>query len=585
MHQRVSHCSRAGDIMTKSVLEHHMLPFEEYGCYFEALTQNDTSELEQLFSKVSLTEKSLLLNGWFIYKNHVPHDKTILRRMTRPLIVAAMKGSTEAVKLLLKEGADLYQRNMYEENVVHSLVTASSLDLISEKTAVFLYKWLHQTMTGELMRKLLRQENVDELRPIEMAAHLGCILLYEAIQLTPEVYVTRTIKTGVITEEWIDVTEYESNRRDREKKSPLLLFAHLETDIVKNKKHGDLLNCDIVVCWMKREMRLMQTILYSTDLMFIIGFACFFVYITQPRKTQKDIKLTFHNRSFSSSTESLYFDLGQSSENFIVGTMILHALFHVLFGLTAYIPYIKSSIILYKHNLHGRKRMMVNYDVFIFLYITSNLCFTSATIFLHCSSSEYDATVNGLIFVSCMLSVSNFLFLMQVSSVVGHYAIAFNRMLTVLCQFLVLFLVIFLPFVHVFYRMWQENGGSPNSKFSSSSMEHYYNSFIVLLNMIDMTQFKADTGDASYCLLLFIHVAYVFILPILLINFLIALLSHSVGEVMENKELIVVLQQIMLTSIPDIFLYRFLGSLRNVFLRKCFHIEDNRVYLIRYKVN
>ena len=64
---------------------------------------------------------------------------------------------------------------------------------------------------------------------------------------------------------------------------------------------------------------------------------------------------------------------------------------------------------------------------------------------------------------------------------------------------------------------------------------NFYNTFTVLLNMVDFTQYKSVVPPGDYFVLLYFHGIYVFIMPISLINFLIALLSTAVAEVMENK--------------------------------------------------
>ena len=173
---------------------------------------------------------------------------------------------------------------------------------------------------------------------------------------------------------------------------------------------------------------------------------------------------------------------------------------------------------------------------------------------------------------------------MQISSIFGHFAIAFNRMMIVLCQFCVLFVIMFLPFVHIFFRLLRGSSGCPNQNFSSSIMEQYYNTFIILLNMMDFSQYKDSVSQGNFSLLLCVHVLYVFILSILLVNFLIALLSHSVSDVMEQKEVIVVIQQLVVVSIGDTYNRNF-GFFRNRVQKRCFHVKGDKIYLVLISSN
>ncbi|CAD5125478.1 DgyrCDS13692 [Dimorphilus gyrociliatus] len=62
----------------------------------------------------------------------------------------------------------------------------------------------------------------------------------------------------------------------------------------------------------------------------------------------------------------------------------------------------------------------------------------------------------------------------------------------------------------------------------------------IMLNMLELTDLKIDNlTDVAI-----LHVAYVIIVPILLVNFLIALMSNSVSEVAENRYLIMALQRL-----------------------------------------
>ena len=127
---------------------------------------------------------------------------------------------------LLKEGADLYQVNVSNGNILHSLVAGSSFDDVLEERSVFVYKKLVSLLDENELNKLLMHENSDGLRPLEQAVNLGTLVLYEAMQLTPGVYVTKTIEKGVFKEEWIDITEYETyDPGHRRAKSPPFLMA------------------------------------------------------------------------------------------------------------------------------------------------------------------------------------------------------------------------------------------------------------------------------------------------------------------------------------------------------------------------
>ena len=59
-----------------------------------------------------------------------------------------------------------------------------------------------------------------------------------------------------------------------------------------------------------------------------------------------------------------------------------------------------------------------------------------------------------------------------------------------------------------------------------------YTVFTIMLNMVNLTTFNIHNQTILYL----IHVGYIFIMAILMLNFLIALFSNSVSEVMAQKE-------------------------------------------------
>ena len=105
--------------------------------------------------------------------------------------------------------------------------------------------------------------------------------------------------------------------------------------------------------------------------------------------------------------------------------------------------------------------------------------------------------------------------------------------------------------------------------------------------MVDFTQFESSLSSGDYILLLLLHNFYVFLLPILLINFLIALLSASVGEVHERKEVVMAIQKLCVITQTERHMQQFwcMRSLWKRIQRKHFQVEDGRYYLVRLTLN
>ena len=221
------------------------LLYKAHSDYYDALVTNDTELVNQKLTRASSTQREAMLNGSFDFG----HDETFiprnfLNKVSRPLLVAATLGSVDVVELLLNEGSDLFQETVCGGNIVHCIVNGCAIGMTSEKDAASFYRKLGTMVNEVQLKKLLMHEDKDGLRPLESAAHLGCLLLYENIHLTPSVYVTKTILVGVFKEEWIDVTEYETyDPGHRRYKSPMLIFGYLDKRMISEcsqEKHSEI---------------------------------------------------------------------------------------------------------------------------------------------------------------------------------------------------------------------------------------------------------------------------------------------------------------------------------------------------------
>ena len=92
-----------------------------------------------------------------------------------------------------------------------------------------------------------------------------------------------------------------------------------------------------------------------------------------------------------------------------------------------------------------------------------------------------------------------------------------------------------------------------------------------------------DVPDSS--VLFILHVVFVFVIAILLVNFLIALLSTSAGKVQEHQDTIVMIQRLSIINTVE---RRLRKCFDWYFKRMCqyLYVEENgRIYLVAVKTN
>ncbi len=565
-----------------------VLPYHDFECYYDALQNNNTIAVASVLSGAGDYQRKALLNGPFDFGGASLVPANYMSRMSRPLLISVMTGSVKVMELLLKEGADIHQTNTHGENIIHSLVAASSLNLICTEEAIKTYKKLVSVLDSLDLEKLLLQENKTELRPLEMAANLGCVSLLETILLTCGVYLMKTIKRGSFMEEWIDVTDYETDSEGtRKAMSPLSILSHMDTQCAFTGKYGEITKCNIVKLWLEKEVKMRELHILSAFILTILYFMIYLLFITNVHNVvwedHNDTEYDKMEDTADCRYEFFFFTIPNAGR---LGCLIFLLLWFGLFSTQVICGWNKKGyrmMKLYSQTLLGTKDKVVRHHFFDVMYTCTA---ASSIMFLILTAVDHPSVQNishFIVIISCVTTVWNVLYFLQISSILGHFTIAMQRMVWVLVQFLILHIIMLMPFVFCWYRLLKGSNGCPNEHFSSNFVEHFYNVFVLSLNMIDLTQFKDENVLQKYHILLFLHVIYIFLAIILLLNFLIALLSASVAEVMEHKETIMLLQKMNVITIIDFVMVKWPGYnwLWRKRVEKQFEVENGRVYLVK----
>lgn len=569
-----------------------ILPYSAYEPYYEALVKNDVEKVEEFLAEASEAERYAMLNGTFDFDGEKHASNVALSRLAKPLFAAATMGSVEVIAALLEEGVQILQENKHKENIFHAIVLANANDIMTKENAVCVYERLVVMLENSVVEKLLLHENIKGLRPLELAANCGCVLLYEKIHLTPGTYVTKTLKRGILLEQWIDITEYETYASGaRRHRSPIYIFGHLDKRVGFSQRLGDILNCDLLMTWTDKKMKSDQLFFVYWVLVTIYFGICYFVFVTKGAvKANNTGDVDSNNESGSPSNNSqcehqyLYFTSNCNMATLLTIAVVSYA-FSNLVILVVFLAERKIyNKMMYSKDLSGhRKHLIVDIHFCpFFVGLTSVLQLVHVALEI-IGIANIDWILCLCMSTACMTSIWTILFYMQISSIIGHFTIAMQRMMWVMLQFFILFVCVYLPFVHAFYRVLQDKRGHAHPEFSLGPIEHYYNTFIVSLNMIDMHQFKADRDTLDYYVILYLHTAYVFLISILFMNFLIALLSTSVSEIMRRKDVYMLVQKLVIISLMEdaMGVVRFFHCVWRFFQKRNFVVEDDRYYLVR----
>ncbi len=556
------------------------LCFEEHLQYYRALESNNVEEVTQYLSESSTRETRL--NGEFNFGDvsFIPEGE--LARLCRPLFVAVMMGAVDVMEFLIKQGADVHKENIHGENIIHTIVAASALDLVPEERAVCMYKRLVVLLKFPVLEKLLMHENMDGLRPLEMAANLGCLSLYECIHFTPGVYLVKTVEKGCFREDWIDITEYEGHEQgNRRHYSPMVILSFIDKDVAFQGKHGEITNIQIVKVWMNKKLKALKCIIlvwFCFSLLFPITTAVLLAGVPTLPWSSQHVNVSAHDCPES----SFCLVLNQVMTMILVAYILLFCSLNVVVMVHSHSKGVTALGNTFEKNLKCKKELVVRHKFFERFDIGMSLVICLAVVLFLLDNPSLRSLINLLTAGACVFTLWLILFFLQTSSVLGHFTIAMQRMMWVLFQFLILYALTFVPFVYGFFKILQDSNNCSNPHFSPSFVEHWYNSFVVSLNMVDFTQFRSDMQVENYFVLLFFHVCYIFVMVILLINFLIALLSTSVAEIMQHKDTIMLIQKMNVCFLIELVTssLRVWSPVSSYFQKKHFHIVDGRYYLI-----
>ena len=146
------------------------------------------------------------------------------------------------------------------------------------------------------------------------------------------------------------------------------------------------------------------------------------------------------------------------------------------------------------------------------------------------------------------ISVS-FIFFLQLFPKIGFYAVVVQRMSSMFMNyFIIIYGTMALPFIISFHRIVNFAKIDCEDDFHSV-WQSIYSTFLLTFNMLDFSGIDAPNEQLAAMYLL--HVGFVLVVGVLLINFLIALFTYHVGYVLQNNNVIVPCQAIFLMWLAE----------------------------------
>lgn len=563
------------------------MPIAQFEFWFSAIERDDADFIDRILDESSEEEKMVLMNGRFIFDCQ-PHFTSSFSMETeycafqRPLVLATLFRARKTIKVFLTQGADLFVQDIGSNTVLHGIIWAAAMKNVDNTNYVDLYDYVMSYLSSDQRRQLLYIENSEGLRPLELSARMCTFRIFQKILDTEGVYVFTRGRIGAHVCCWFDVTDYESFERGlRQDRSPLKVIVAMEKEHLPNAHYAHIVSHPAIKQWIQSKIAINVPYLVLwflfraayTLLIFVVATADYSYNSMQFTMTHKPLVTNATDLPTLDKTcpKPLFF-ISKMTYNAAVFLVITVSLIIVVFDILDMIHYHVTAKSREQRILHafGSRHFVVKTK----FYRICNFLLASAVVIFNLSNI-FQATAIALkaYIVANILNIWSLLFFIQLLPALGYFVTIIQRMLKDMFHFLVLYVILFFSFSQTFYNLFYINRAC-SEEFYSVPMS-IYSTFRIMLNMIDLTAY--DMKDITDVAIL--HIIYIIVVPILLVNFLIALMSNSVSDVANNRYLIMVLQRLTAALLVEQRLGRICRFLYLQQQRTRFVVKERRVYV------
>ena len=535
---------------------------EKYEFWFQAIKHDDDDTVKcTLMSPISNVEKDRFLNGTFQLREDIPTSTAgIQKRFTRPFILAAVFGSLRVCGVMIQNGVDVYSQEANKNNVLHCLVWAALLNRKQEGDIVSTFKKLCKILPQTDILNLLKGEQENGLRPLELAVQHRMFKLTSAILDVPNMILIKEKIIGISVYRWYDVTEYllsKSNSRDLV--SPLAFLAKINKNDLHSTSVRTILSKGIISEWSHRTVlwkRFSSYFLLVANTVFLTVL-CFcrdnITWSDPVNRIVDDVHYSLHSLNSTSTNghcnDAQLFSYSAASEYFMQSYLLLCLAFLGSFALISLIRLVirnkrldsklsgpGGNALAHRSLSENFVRYMMAFQFFVdvtteFILINYFLYKPSETIlsFINLARLGSDVCVSWTIWTY-----------MRYLPIVGRPQLYLEKIFIKAFMMTCIFILITTFFVRVEMLFFNYNTNQDCVKDFSNAGISFYTMFSTFLNMKDYRTYKVDSKSILYAM----HISYVFAVALLLYNITIAMVTGAVESIEENYDIEMKLSQL-----------------------------------------
>ena len=501
-------------------------------------------------------------------------------------LAIAYCASRETISEFLSHGVDVTLRDHHGNNCIHVMVTMAFLKPGAEDYMKDLYGMISDYLPRTKLKSILLQEDNCGFRPLELAANNGTFGLFLDIFHTRGVYLTRECTRGIYLKQYFDITEYESMTGSRRHRSPLTCLGLLDMDAVDRKYTEEMFKGQHVHQWIKFKYKknlIFFILWFLSRMMLATGFIVFDNTFIPIEERINDPNLS--NMTCLQRTTSMIFE-DKAVVALLAYYLILHSFLGLVFDIwdivNAHRHDISKNGVTFFKTIKGSKRLVVDY----WTYRVSQSCINlgillNVVVRMFRYEYEFGVSVLSTSFMHLIILANiaaSFVFFLQLVPIIGFYAVVIQRMSSMFMNyFFILYLTVAIPFMLSFDRI--VNFGKMDCEENFSSVwQGLYSTFLLTFNMIDFQDIESPSEQTAA--LYFIHVAFVLLIGVLLVNFLIALFTYHVGFVLQSSNIIIPVQCTFLMWLGEERIQRILKKVLFRLEKKYFTTDsDGKLYI------
>ena len=536
-------------------------------------------------------------------------------QLHKPWILAGAYGSAKVIKSMLGYGVDVLQRDSCGYNIIHALILVAHLQYRKEFKCDETLRLLKSLLDVDTYKELLlTEDNLERLRPLEMASHFGTFLLFRTVFETKGVYLAKEITTGIYKTQWFDITEYESDKAgNRRGKSPLLTLTCIDKSRVPCPKVRKMLLASptgtILRKWIEAKMTINKPMIVFW---FILRLVYIFMFFSATRLGEdvanrngtSFISFLLKNANISDTNSSKYTDymvapaLDQESNDIEVDTrdvkkplvftifayLLIHSIMIIITDVYEFYIYTRGRLSWLGRTPAGPKKVAVHFKTYRVAQFTLAISVTFVVILIGLIVAQGKVIVlpryvDHLFLIHAMYCiVVSLKYFLQATKCIGPFIISFERMLKHLVCFTAVFFFFVIPYTIVFRHIICDD---PNETLCRSNFQTWtdsmYSVFTLTLNMINFGDFHSKNKVELYLM----HVQYVFVIIMLLLNFLIAHFTRSVSQIMDSCHVIMPIQRLSLAWSIELRSQHLLPGLYRKLRKRHFVTVGERLFISR----